>query len=50
LKADKIPWLRILGGKAAVQATKPASTEAPTGESEEEIQKDLNEMNQTVTP
>jgi hypothetical protein len=44
LKANQIPWLRIVGGKAAVAATKPQADTAPAGESEEEIQKDLDEM------
>jgi hypothetical protein len=42
------PWLRILGGKAAVAATKPSTETAPAGESEEEIQKDLDEMNKVA--
>lgn len=38
------PWLRILGGTSAVQKTKPTPTETELGESEEDIQKDLEQM------
>lgn len=48
LKAKDIPWLRIIAGSAAVKATKPASETTTPGESEQDIQKDLDQMQQTV--
>jgi hypothetical protein len=44
LKTEKIPWFRILGGEAAKAATKPAPKSDNQGESEEDIQRDLNAM------
>lgn len=47
LKAERIPWLRIIASKGAVSATSPSSQQ-PTSDSNEDIEKDLQQMQQGV--
>lgn len=49
LKASQIPWLRIVGGTIAKNATQPAPQESNAGESEQDIEKDLNDMQNQVS-
>lgn len=51
LTASQIPWLRILGGTAARKAgiaMQPTPTQTAPGESEQDIDKQLEEQEQTV--